>query len=326
MQDMDHTNSLRQVVAATHDPDQLIHRLQAAFECLPFPYDDISGAMAALTDDAAPDKEAVLTLYQIELLVCYSAERNYAAIEQRFKLLAPLSMMNQLDHGTLTNLTRVKYHDLYTDYQFLFAPDVKELKLMDLVTKKLTVLALCNSSDTLARSIQTKIYIYYLLCGSDFRKRSVTSYLAEEKIPQRDYAAPIRAFQTCHASGTLIPLAVYQALVSHLETTYALFHAVLGSHGSQFLETFLEGNLSKLGHYYLSITLARIQTLLLGDSSPIDVEDLLYRMIITKKFPEGTTIDQMSQMLRIGAQPQKYDPFNAHVKRVCDTVETLATS
>lgn len=315
-------SDLRLLVHGARDPDVLLELLGTFLRRVPFPSPQV-GALVNILADAStdPDITAILTLFQIELLLYYSSECDTHVVESKFRALAPLSMMNQLDHGTMTNLSRVKYHDLHTDYQYLFAPDVKELKLMDLVTKKLTVLSLCSSNKLLVREVQMKIYVYYLLCGTDFRKRSVSKYLGDEKVLERDYAAPIQAFRACHSSDALIPLASFENLVEYLETQ-SMFNAVLRTHKAKFFETFLEGNLSKLVRYYLNIRLERIRAILGTDA--VDIEDLVFRMIIGKKFPEGTKIDQMSGVLHFGQPPQKYDDFNAHIKRVCDVVERLA--
>lgn len=314
---------LAQRILSSLESDELLENLRELLQHVPFPCDNVPQVMGLLPQ-LKGDKAAIVTLFELELMIFYSSkEPNHAEIEQKFKFLAPLSITNQLDAGSLTALTRIKYHDLLTDYQFLIA-DTRDLRLMELVTKKLNFLgSLINCSEPLVQDIQLKILVFYLLSGSDFRKRNVSRYLSDEGVFTRNYNEAIKQFERFHLEHTLVPLSAYEHLLAYLEKLCAVFFTVQQKHGRQLLENFLDNNVSRLPNYFSSIRLTRIQSLL--QNHDVDIEDLVYRMIVAKKLPEGTTIDQIRGLVHFGEKPQRYDDFNTHIKSVCELVDTMAS-
>lgn len=302
----------------TYGPDQLLEKLRDLLACVAFPCQDLNGILELLprrTDENA----AVLTLFEVELLLFYgTGPINQAAIDQKFKTLAPLSITNQLDAGSLTTLTRLKYHDLLTDYQYLVADS--SLRLMELINKKLNFLSSLSTTSVIVKDVQLKILVFYLLSGSDFRKRNVQRYLSDEGVFEWDLDTALESFESQYNKKVIVPLLLYEALIAHLKEHSAPFSRVCCQHEGQLLTNFLDNNVGRLPKYFSSIRLDRMQTLFGVDS---DYEDLVYRMIVAKKLPEGSTIDQMRGVVRFGEKPRKYDAFNSHIKQICELVDDI---
>lgn len=307
---------LHQFITASHDQDDLVDKLNRYIQSLP-----LSPTLADELSTLAPpnsDNEPVYKVFALEALMYHTEiEIDHQKVDNLLKQLATIALKS----SNCLSLLRIKYLDLLTDYQLLFSPDVRELKLIDLVSKKINFLSAEDDSLPLVRDIQFKVLIYYLLCGSDFRKKNIHKYLSDEEVFLREFPVAIQKYLACCLTGGLIPTEAYSELVSHLNESVE-FQAVFSRHRGHLMENFVETNLEKLPKYFKSIRLTRINSLL-GVGSTVDIEDLLFRMITTKKFTSPTTIDQIEGIVEFGDLNSKYDPFNSHIKKVCDLVETL---
>lgn len=307
---------LHQIITASHDQDDLVEKLNRYVQSLP-----LSPTLADELLTLAPpnsDDEPVYKVFALEALIYHTeTEIDHQKVDNLLKQLASIALKS----SNCLSLLRIKYLDLLTDYQLLFSPDVRELKLIDLVSKKINFLAAEDDSLPLVRDIQLKMLIYYLLCGSDFRKKNIHKYLSDEDVFSRDFPVAIQKYLACCLAGGLIPTEAYNELVSHLNESVE-FQALFSRHRGHLMENFVETNLEKLPKYFKSIRLTRINSLL-GVGSTVDIEDLLFRMITTKKFTSPSTIDQIEGIVEFGDLNSKYDVFNSHIKKVCDLVETL---
>lgn len=316
---------LADIVQQSSDPHVLLERLQSYFLSLPpSEFGTLDDTLAILTPhNASADKATVLKLFTIEALLYLGEKINPQKIDDLFKLLAGLSVKRI--EGSQSNLTRLKYLDLLSDYQFLLSDDVRDLKLIELVSKKLNFLVSEDESEPLVRDIQAKVLVFYLLCGSDFRKKNVYKYLNDEDVFSRGFPLAIQNFVSLSLSGALVPIDAYSQFVDHLNSLSVEFRSIYKKHSENFLENFLETNLEKLPKYYKTIKVSRIQSLLLKGNKLVDIEELICRMINSKKLPSGTKIDQLDDIVDFGDDLSKYDSFNAHIKKVCNLVESLAS-
>lgn len=286
------------------------------------PCPDLHEQSALLGPGSSSEALAIQKLFSIEALLYEEKDINYQKIDEFFKLVAGLGAKKTAD--TATTLIRLKYLDLLTDYQLAFAKDACDLKVIELLSKKINILAGQDNGELLVRDLQFKVLVLYLLSGSDFRKKNVYQYLSEENVFSRDHAPAMEKFIALHQQDVIIPLDVYVLLVDHLNALSRQFRALYNKHSGQFLENFLEMNLEKLPRYYRSIKFASILNLFQCDL--VDYEDLVYRMINSKKFPAATKIDQVRDMVDFGEEPRKYDAFNTRVKKICDVVGSLAST
>lgn len=300
-----------------NDQNALLDKLNHYFRSLP-----LTPTLASQFLSLAPPNAEEATIYKlfaIEALLYHTkTDIDHRKVDELFKQLTPIAQKS----STSLPLLRIKYLDLLTDYQFLFSPGVRDLKLIDLVTKKINFLAADDDSLPLVRDIQLKMLVFYLLCGSDFRKKNIHKYLSDEDVFSRDFPPAIQNYVVCCLTGGFIPTEAYDLLIGHLNESVE-FRAIYSRHCDQLKENFVETNLEKLPKYYKSITLTRINSLLLGGDSSVDIEDLLFRMITSKKFSSTTKIDQLEGIVEFGDPVVKYDAFNSHIKKVCDLVETL---
>lgn len=307
---------LHQIIDQNVDQSTLLEKLHRYIRSLPFT-PDLANQLLSLTP-SNPETATVVKIFAIEALMYHSGPIDHKLIDDQFKQISSIG----LKRSDSLSLLRTKYTDLLTDYQFLLSPDVRELKLTDLVSKKINLLGVEDDSLVLVHDIQLKVLVFYLLCGSDFRKKNIHKYLSDENVFSRDFPAAISNYVRYSLRGGIIPIDVYKELIDHLIDSVE-FRSIYSRHLQQLLENFVETNLEKLPKYYKSIRLSRIQDLLLGGETSVDIEDVLFRMITSKKFAAATKIDQIEGLVVFGDNSTKYDGFNMHIKKVCDLVEKL---
>lgn len=315
---------LQEIVQTSSDPLWTLNQLQDYFLLIPDrPTPNLLEILAILDPkDASSQLATVLTLYTVKALLYLDEPIKYDKVDQLLRPLSEYSARKPLD--SQLSLIKIKYIDLTTDYQYLLSSDAADLKLIELINKKLNFLVSAASSSSVVRDIQNKVLVLYLLCGSDFRKQNIHKYLHDEGIFDREYPAAVLNFVSLNLSGNLIPLEAYTDFTNHLNRLSIWFRAIFKKHSQNFLESFLETNLEKLPNYYKSITIPRIESLLLDGESVVDIEELICKMINGKKLAQDTQIDQLDNIVRFGNDTSNHDPFNQHIKKVCTLVESLA--
>ncbi|GEQ69804.1 hypothetical protein JCM33374_g3479 [Metschnikowia sp. JCM 33374] len=318
-------------VSSTLDTDALLQKSQQCLNSLACPCQDLQGLISAIKSASTPPQEPVIRLIEVELLLFFSADiPDTNRVESIFKELSYLSTTNSLSVGSSTPLMRIKYNDLSMDYHFLLSPKVKGLRLADLVTKKINVLSLVHESPTphpqnfVTDHIRHKLLVYYVLCDSDYRKKGVLRYLDAEGIVDKSLSPGIAEFLARREK--LITLEEFKRLVGLIKQDFYPLSVIERSHAHELLENHLDANLSKLPNYYTSISLARIERLLLAPGDQISIEDLLCKMITGNKFPYGASIDQISGFVYFAEKAQKYGEFETHIKQVCDRVAVISAS
>lgn len=289
------------------------------------PNSDLYGSASTLGPEHA-SSGTLNSLLQIEDQL-YGNALNQQEIDLQFKSLAHLfksPALNDLDAGL-----RLKYLDLLSDYQYLLQADV-ELRLVDLVSKKLNFLSSGPSMDFVSDAIKLKVLVYYLLCGADFRKANIHKYLNEENVFARDFHPAVQKYIDALELEKLVSLQLYVDFIDYLLLVSVEFKAIYVIHQRKLLENFVEINLERLPKYYTSVSLARIHSLILGSEATseqyqnVDMEDVISGMIKGKNLSPGTKIDQIEGFVDFGEEAEKHDAFNAHIKKVCDLVESLA--
>ncbi|OBA22106.1 hypothetical protein METBIDRAFT_38842 [Metschnikowia bicuspidata var. bicuspidata NRRL YB-4993] len=267
----------------------------------------------------------LVRLLEAELLLYFSAgQMDTEKVEEIFKELSYLSTTNSLNPGSSTALTRVKYNDLHVDYQHILSSKAKRLRLVDVLTKKINILSLLPDSsggDHVRAHVQRKILVYFLLCDSDYRKKGVLKYLVDEGVLGPAMSPEIASFWSCQ--DKLVHMEEFEKLIRHLKVCFYPIRVIDQRHGHTLLENHLDFCLSKLPRYYSTISLPRIQRLLLGSESRVDIEDVLFKMVTCNKFAHEVTINQISGYVYFGEKCQKYGEFDTHVKKVCDAVDLI---
>lgn len=306
-------------------PEDLLDACRKFVQAVPFPCLDVSRYISVLRSrkSESTTTAAVLCMYELEILLFYRSEpANMEEADQMFKSLSNLS---QKKTSSVDPFVKLKYYDLLTDYQYFYSPD-KELKLMDLVNRKLNSLSMVpHYNHGVVEDVQLKILIFYLMSGADFRKRNVQQYLTEEHILLRSHGEAIDSYKGAYVKRTLINPTLLNSFLTAVSYLSGLFHFVCSRYRMQLLENFLDVNISRLPRYFTSIRIERIYGLLLEGDHTIDVEDVVYRMIVANELPPGTSLDQLEGLVRFGEPPTEYDDFNNHVKSVCRLVDRISS-
>lgn len=277
-----------------------------------------------LLNDSSLAKKVADNLLRVELLLFYSiGPVDHSSIQLSLKCLESLLSKPEVDDNS-NALFKVKYHDLLTDYQFCFTDSTKRLRLVDLINKKLNFLKSICGNEPLVHDIQLKILLLYILSEADLRKRNIYQYLKEEGVFSRGYPVPIKEYVLLSTGSRLMSISAFNNLTEHLLAHFPFFKHLLERHHVQLLEYYLENNIQRLPRYFKSIRLVKIPLLLCYKQEEVDIEDLVFRMIVGKQLPEGTRIDQLQEMVFFGPKVEKYDSMNTRMKRVCEMVDSLA--
>lgn len=308
-------------------PDELLVACRQLCLLVPFPCSDLPKYTAILQSRQSDSVEvsAVLTMTEVEILLFYGTDYpNLQYAEQKLKSLAPLGLKSQSDG--VNCYVKLKYHDLLTDYQFFYGPE-RELRSMDLVNKKLNALTWISEFDhPIVADLQLKILLFYLMSGADFRKRNVKQYLLEEQIFQKSYGEAIDSYKEAYVKRPLTNPRLFHAFLEATSQIDGLFHFVCSKYPTQLLENFLNVNISKLPQYFTSVHVERIYQLLLEGKQEVDIEDIIYRMIVANELPNGTNIDQLQGLVRFGQATPEYNDFNSHVRSICKLVDNISSN
>ncbi|QBM90318.1 hypothetical protein METSCH_E05650 [Metschnikowia aff. pulcherrima] len=318
------------ILSLSQDADTLLHKLQHFLGTLPCPYPDIESLTTILNSESTAQQKPVCQLLEVELNLYFAnTDIEFARIEAILKELSYMSTTNTLSHGALSVLMRIKYNDLLTDFHFLFSPKVRQLRLVDLVTKKIALLGMVSGLESAKENLvidnlRKKILAYYLLCESDHRKKGVLEYIKKEVLPDLNISQETLLFLANNEK--LANVAAYKQLLECLTLEFYQIRSISLLREQNLLENHLDVNLSKLPRYFTTISLDRIRELLLVPANVVNIETLLYKMIISNKFPHGATIDQISGYVKFGEKPHIYSEFDTHIKKVCDTVDQISAS
>lgn len=298
-------------------------------------------------DKYKDDREisSMLRFAQIQLHLCFrEKEFHHDRIEEAFKCVQ-LDKRPQPDNSDL--YLRIKYTDLLTDYQYLFAPTVTDVQFVELINKKLLLVNSLpetyakSSIRWLTREVEFKVLFFVLLNGSDFRKKNILAYLAESNLftmseisgPDieliykkfHDHSSILKEYFDLTLAGKFIPYEKFDELLAFF-TELPLLHQLITLKKDMLVENYLENNIALLPRFYESIYIDKIRTRFV-DIGRDRLEDLLHRMIVKEKLPPGTAIDQLEGLVVFGtdAEDADYDKFNEHVKDVSELVSKIET-
>lgn len=304
-------------------PVDLLLKCREICSLVAFPSSDLSKYIQVLQSrQDSFEINAILAMFEVELLLFYGTEHpNLQYIEQKLKFLAPIGGRT----GDVDPYVKLKYHDLLTDYQYFYGTD-REFKSMDLVNKKLNSLNFVSDFEhPLVEDLQLKILLFYLMSGADFRKRNVKQYLLEEQIFQKSYGEAIDRYKEAYIKKPLVSPLLFHGFLNSVSQIGGVFHFVCSKYPTRLLENFLDVNISKLPHYFSLIRLSRIYDLLLEGKREVDIEDIIYRMIVANELPTGTSIDQLEEIVNFGDSPADYSDFNNHIKSICNLVDRMSS-
>lgn len=321
---MSYIEQLNSLDLCIDNEDELFCCLTTFFRSLPIPLNDVLLLAQKLSEKPIIKTHGdVISLCLLELWLYFpSAGPDKLHVEELIRSLAHLSPTS-LSPDQQQTLAMIKYQDLVTDYQNLFCGGSKDLKLVELATKKLTALPAALESSFVVTNLQYKVAIYYILCGSDHRKSIIYEYLQERGILS-SIAEKVPQFASLFLGDSLVTLTQYSSFVNYQKANHYEFSHILERHRSAFFKNFLDCNINRLPRFYLSITFRRIQTLLCNDGDlEFDVQDFVYEMVVSNKLPVGTKIDQREKIVFFAAEQARYDELNTRGKMICELVNSL---
>lgn len=279
------------------------------------------------------EKSMILKLYQLQLhLYVGGNEIDYSRVEESFKWIQNnklhiTKLSNTSDNLALLYL-KIKYNDVLTDYQYLFAPTVDEYKFIDFINKKLMIINSLPDEveiQELVNEIKIKIIIAALLCGNDFRKRNIFNYIIESNFDIEK--ASIKNYFALSLSNKFIPFKLFEEFLHDVKDACVIFNRL--SNKSFLINNYLENNISLLPNYYDSIYLSRINGLF-HNIGLNELEDLIQQMITNNKLPPQTRIDQINGILLfnndLNNSNKSFGMLNNHIKDVGDIINNISTS
>lgn len=311
-------------------------------------YQSIESEANQLIDDLPLDNEdeelsTLMILLKIEFILEFR-EIGVYEIETLCKMIQlsgafPKGPFNVQNNPTRQYI-RVKYNDLYNDFQYLFNPTVTIFRFMELVNKKLTTLSSIPDTEDdnvidLAVELYLKVVDYCLLAGSDFRKKNILKFLDEtlgiSKATKVDSTIAIkfnkkveesvRGLFTILNEEKFILFKQYETFLTNSKAP--IVKRIANTNSSLLISNFLENNISLLPKYYMNIHLDKITQLFVIPTN-LDIEALVSQMIINGKLPPGTCIDQMEQTVMFGEFQPDYNKFDSHVQEVSEMVDQIA--
>lgn len=215
---------------------------------------------------------------------------------------------------------RILHYDLFTDLHSLFTSDSP--RLVDLVSKKLTVLANVPENITIDQQnyhaildpVLVKMAHYLVLADGDFRTPSVVARLIEMMPPLDDLTSQCLSLA---AKRRLVPVSLWSQTIHNFDNPVS--RRLVASRPDALRYNHLETNIVCLPNYYDAVSLAKIPKLL-GQEAP-NLEAVVHAMIVSGKLPDGTKIDQVNHML-VFRDPVEHT-HNDKSTRVCKAVEEI---
>ncbi|CAX44338.1 conserved hypothetical protein [Candida dubliniensis CD36] len=246
---------------------------------------------------------------------------------------------NNINDDQLINIfIKTKLNDLQSDYQYLF----KELKydnFIDLINKKMLILNNLNNSNNnnnnnfrdLKDKLNLKILQLYLLSNYDFRNDNILNHLINEIHVQQQQQQ-----QQQHSTNTIInnpSIEILKQVQSQPFVSFELFNIIINHNFNngyyniinqlmkfdKLYHNIIENNIIKLTNYFINLKIKTIYQLFelssksIIDNYPIiDIESIIFDMIIKNKFKNITTIDQLNQTINFNNDLQNKINNNQH--------------
>lgn len=277
----------------------------------------------------------ILKLYQIQLHLYVGGDSiNYSKVEESFKWIQnnklQVTKLGSNNGGQDLLYLRIKYNDVLTDYQYLFAADVDEYKFIEFINKKLMIinsLSTENLGDEIqefVNEIKVKIVIAALLCGNDFRKRPIFNFIIDSGYELEKPS--MKHYLDLSMSNKFIPFKLFEEFLHDVKQICVVFNRL--SNNTFLINNYMENNISLLPNYYDSIYLTRINELF-HDIGLNELEDLIQQMITNNKLPPLSRIDQINGILLFDGNDNSKKSFNLlnnHIKDVGEIINNISTS
>ncbi|EGW34747.1 uncharacterized protein SPAPADRAFT_130993 [Spathaspora passalidarum NRRL Y-27907] len=214
---------------------------------------------------------------------------------------------------------KVKHNDLVTDIAYLIT-DLKYDNFIDLINKKLLNVKSVPTSNPyysqLTVLIKLKILHLYLLSNYNFRNLNIAHYLQENLIAEEVSGDIWQLFEN-FKTNALISHDLFNLIVSaNFNDNYQKIIEKMDK--TKLYMNILENNIIRLSKYYTSIKISRIGEMFQFQEKGInvDLENLLFDMIIRKKLNAGSKIDQLENILQFEESAENSVQLNDHIKQV----------
>lgn len=267
--------------------------------------------------------ESIMTNYPKELLIKTLMEQDSAINATGITFLSPSTTTTD-EEQYINTFIKAKLNDLQSDYQYLF----KELQydnFIDLINKKMLILNNLNNNginiSSLKDKLNLKILQLYLISNYDFRNDNILNHLINEIHQQQQqenkYINEIDILRQVQ-SQPFVSYELFKTIIDHDFNNgyYQIINQLMKF--DKLYHNIIENNIIKLTNYFTNIEIKTIYQLFELSPPPtskttsttnnlptIDIESMIFDMIIKNKFRNVTTIDQLNQTVSFNNDDNK---------------------
>lgn len=268
--------------------------------------------------------ESIMTNYPKEPLIKTLIEQDSAINATGITFLSPSTTTTD-EEQYINTFIKAKLNDLQSDYQYLF----KELQydnFIDLINKKMLILNNLNNNginiSSLKDKLNLKILQLYLISNYDFRNDNILNHLINEIHQQQQqqenkYINEIEILRQVQ-SQPFVSYELFKTIIDHDFNNgyYQIINQLMKF--DKLYRNIIENNIIKLTNYFTNIEIKTIYQLFELSPPPtskttsttnnlptIDIESMIFDMIIKNKFRNVTTIDQLNQTVSFNNDDNK---------------------
>lgn len=268
--------------------------------------------------------ESIMTNYPKEPLIKTLMEQDSAINATGITFLSPSTTTTD-EEQYINTFIKAKLNDLQSDYQYLF----KELQydnFIDLINKKMLILNNLNNNginiSSLKDKLNLKILQLYLISNYDFRNDNILNHLINEIHQQQQqqenkYINEIEILRQVQ-SQPFVSYELFKTIIDHDFNNgyYQIINQLMKF--DKLYHNIIENNIIKLTNYFTNIEIKTIHQLFELSPPPtskttsttnnlptIDIESMIFDMIIKNKFRNVTTIDQLNQTVSFNNDDNK---------------------
>ncbi|KGR21853.1 hypothetical protein MEM_00074 [Candida albicans L26] len=268
--------------------------------------------------------ESIMTNYPKEPLIKTLIEQDSAINATGITFLSPSTTTTD-EEQYINTFIKAKLNDLQSDYQYLF----KELQydnFIDLINKKMLILNNLNNNginiSSLKDKLNLKILQLYLISNYDFRNDNILNHLINEIHQQQQqqenkYINEIEILREVQ-SQPFVSYELFKTIIDHDFNNgyYQIINQLMKF--DKLYRNIIENNIIKLTNYFTNIEIKTIHQLFELSPPPtskttsttnnlptIDIESMIFDMIIKNKFRNVTTIDQLNQTVSFNNDDNK---------------------
>lgn len=268
--------------------------------------------------------ESIMTNYPKEPLIKTLIEQDSAINATGITFLSPSTTTTD-EEQYINTFIKAKLNDLQSDYQYLF----KELQydnFIDLINKKMLILNNLNNNginiSSLKDKLNLKILQLYLISNYDFRNDNILNHLINEIHQQQQqqenkYINEIEILRQVQ-SQPFVSYELFKTIIDHDFNNgyYQIINQLMKF--DKLYHNIIENNIIKLTNYFTNIEIKTIHQLFELSPPPtskttsttnnlptIDIESMIFDMIIKNKFRNVTTIDQLNQTVSFNNDDNK---------------------